>query len=162
MARDVFHTCHNRLATHTPPTTPGTTVSSARTLPIVRICQTYQYDSPLNQATAAASPNDDSTGAATTAAAKNAMSRRSVSNRHGASLSRYRPPAAMSASEQLVRKSAPISGSGHRVGYWIRRCTGSTQASTRIQRRGGVSRSTDVSTALGGQSTDVVPPGRRS
>ena len=69
-----------------------------------------------SQVTTPASANVESSGAATTAAAKKAASRRSVSNRHGVSLSRYMPPAAISASMELVTNRPESTTTASRYG----------------------------------------------
>src|SRR6476660_6040999 len=91
-----------------------------------------------------------------------AVSRRRVSNRHGASLSKYMPPAASSASEQLVTNSAKTTGRNHPVPSSRYKCAGSAATRTSHHRRGDVRTSSDVRTALGGQTTDVVAGGKRS
>ena len=99
---------------------------------------------------------------AATTARKNVDSRRGVSKRGGASLNSQMVPAARTASMQLVKKSARTSDSGHPVGSWTARWTGSTGSSTSHHRRGGTRRSAAVRMAFGGQMTDGVAGGMRS
>ena len=68
----------------------------------------------------------------------------------------------MSASLQLVRNSSPIIAAGQSVPMLSVRWAGNAARTMTAQWRLGTRSSAEVSSALGGQRTDGVAPGRRS
>src|SRR5262249_61544979 len=77
--------------------------------------QRAHYGALRTVVTAAASANEETKGARSTAATMNAATRRSVSKRTGASLNQRTPAAARRASLQLVVKSTSTRDVGHPV-----------------------------------------------
>jgi hypothetical protein len=91
----------------------GTSVSSVSALAMNRVRHTSQYGACLSSETTAASANEDTKGAISTAPPMNTATRRKVSKRVGASLNRRTQTAATTASLQLVAKSASTSKGGN-------------------------------------------------
>src|SRR5688572_11510720 len=90
----------------TPSTIIGTTLSSVSEFENERTIQTSQYDCPWSSDITAASANDDSSGAASPADPMKTATLRNVLNSVGAALKKRTPPAASSASRELVRNNA--------------------------------------------------------
>ena len=141
-------------------TRQGTTLNSVSALANVRMRQTVQYGSPRNTETSVASANDESTGAAI-AALMNTVTRRSVLNSVGASLSQRTRLAAISASVQLVRNSRATSGGDMPAASSGTTWTGSAARQIHHWRTGSSSNAA-VRIAFGGQSRDVVAGGNVS
>jgi hypothetical protein len=161
VVRDVQRLSRQCGSAPTMPTMAGRNVSSASALLNVRVTNTVQYDSPRKMVTAAASANDDSRGAAITAETMNAVNRGNVSKSRGESLKSQMPPAAITASRQLVTKSDRMSGIGHPVDCSTNKWIGSAASKRSGQRFGGARTSADARIALGGQRIDGVAPGSR-